>query len=156
MELGEDETKPSRGRRLLSKLVNCVETVLQNVLFFLVIATLCALMIFTLIIAMEDVARLRQMRQSGLRMLPKTNDNLEHIPPCRCHWPSAWCRLFSNCDTKIIHLRRLPHSREQTTENMPGKQLPTAMPDSTRLGKQVSHQIEEQLDLENFPQTTKI
>ncbi|EDW14142.1 uncharacterized protein LOC6572574 [Drosophila mojavensis] len=153
MERGEDETKPSRGSRLRSKLVNCIEAVLQNALFFLVMGTLCALMIFTLIIAIEDVARLRQMRHSGLRMLPKTNDNLEHVPPCRCHWPSAWCRLFANCDTKIMHLRQLPHSREHTTESIPGKQLPMARPDSTMFGKQMSHQIDEPLELENPLQT---
>nr|AAX33646.1 Dbuz\CG1288-PA [Drosophila buzzatii] len=151
MDLEKDESKAARGIRLLSKLANCMETLLQNVLFFMVMGTLCVLMIFTLIVAMEDVARLREMQHTDLKMQPKTSDNLENIPACRCQWPAVWCRIFYKCDPNRMHVKRPIHSREQPSKKLdiPEKQFQPETPDSLRRSNQEAYENQEQMELEN-------
>ncbi|XP_064549770.1 uncharacterized protein LOC135436188 [Drosophila montana] len=121
-----DKNKLASSTRLLFTVGGYLDTMLNHILCFLVLSAIALLVIFAVVVAMDDMNKLRKSQhlrfgQSGLP--ENSSESSETKTPCgRCHWPSDWCRILYNCDWKE------PISRQSTSIPNQAQQLQPAVP----------------------------
>ncbi|KAH8417084.1 hypothetical protein KR222_002893 [Zaprionus bogoriensis] len=98
MDLPQSEQKISAGARRVVTIAKFLESVLQDVIFFFVMSCVAVLIIWSFIIAVEDLAKAQKQHFRTQALSKTVNQNTLQ----RCLWPSEWCRLFANCQ-KIKH-----------------------------------------------------
>ncbi|XP_030559002.1 uncharacterized protein LOC115761390 [Drosophila novamexicana] len=112
MEL--DKNKLESSTRLLFTVGGYLDTLLSHILCFLVLSAIALLVIFTVIVAMDDITKLRERQNLRLE-----NSSETKTPSGRCYWPSDWCRILYNCDWKEPMRRQSTSKPKQTQQLKP-------------------------------------
>ncbi|EDW59513.1 uncharacterized protein [Drosophila virilis] len=107
-----DKNKLASRPRLLFTVGGYLDTLLSRIFCFLVLSAIALLIIFTVVVAMDDIAKLR--KRQNLRL---ENCSENKTRNGRCYWPSDWCRILYNCDWKEP-MRRQSTSKQQQTQQL--------------------------------------
>lgn len=92
------EDKSSAGRPRLLTIAKLLKSVAQDIIFFFVLSCIAILLIFAILMALEDLAKFQAFHNSA-RALPVKIAVTKSLPECA--WPKEWCRFFADFSNRV-------------------------------------------------------